>query len=68
MENIWLGILKNLLALTEAMTFYLAALKHTTLIRASIEAAPRFFSADLPTGKPGTLGPVNLLHCSRLSL
>ncbi len=67
-ENICWGILKDLLALTEAMTFYLAALKCTLLNRASSAAAPQRFSADLPTGKPGTLGPVNLLHCSRLSL
>lgn len=33
-ETISWGILRNLLALTEAMTFYLAAPKHTTLIRA----------------------------------
>lgn len=34
-ENISWGILRDPLALTEAKTFYLAALKHTTHIRSS---------------------------------
>lgn len=67
-ENICWGILTNLLALTEAMIFYLAALKRNTLIRTTSDAAPQCVWVDLPTGKTGSLGPVNLLHWSRLSL